>query len=241
MACASDQGYIKSATSMAAGVIALGTAEVAMQLALAFIQYRVQKRIAEHMERIANRKLALARAVHEHAKNFWPHERDYVEEMFSETKHVVVYSPGLHSPDDSARSPAFHALREIDQELGMQCLQGANSSCRRSWFHTSTSRVKADIDNFSFRFEENKTDAFNDRRFSRQYSALGLGLNVLSNINNFGNLASNAGYSNTQFIANSVNTALTGIDYVRGRMFGKDGWGSGIAQTSEQKFVTGVV
>lgn len=239
MSCATNGGYIAGATAVSNAAKAMVAADLVVQAVLAIAQYKVLEDIAKDIHDLAERKYVLAEYIHKHFKNFWPKEKGFVDYAFGEAKHEFDDVPYGTKFYDQANVQANKIDIYEAEIFNNECLIpfgewfGNNNYSTRSF--VAMTELRADAATYGFRVSENRTEALNDRRFSRQYAALGLGKDVLGNINAYTNLAGSAQLTTDQFIVGSVNSAAEAFGYIRYQIK-NDGWGNGVKQKAEEDF-----
>src|SRR5699024_5912112 len=147
-------------------------ADTAMQVALALWQRNSSASIVNMQTEIADRNTRLAENVHAHAKKFWPAERALVDDAFNE---------GKANPQYDGTSLAWAAIADSSLRTGREtwlqtmrewCLPPTR--CEDSRWRRNAELICADVISFADRQEEARADILNDRRYSRQYAALGM-------------------------------------------------------------------
>lgn len=233
MACISNAGYEAGAASQAGAIAAMAVLNAVVNAIIYEEQRRATNKITDMIEELANRKLALARYVHEHAKKFWPYEKDLVTDAFLETKHEPDYAALSTSWKQFASGGMDKMKAKYRRDVDHDCLP--NTACFQvRWMHEST-RMAMDSKSYGYRRAEARAEALNDRRFSKQYSALGLGRGILNTISTYQSLAGHLGIDNARTLAQTVNGGLQALGYVAQRLVG-DGWGSGAQQQARQQY-----
>ena len=232
-ACISDSGYIAAATDQAQAIAVATAVDIAIQVVLHKKKRDATDSITDMIEGIASRKLALAKAVHEHATEFWPCEKDLVITTMSEQRHFAEYE--VLGAEWTSATKDIHGtiMHKAYNKTAAKCSRFTNCDLYR--LHYKTALFHEDVRSYAFRHAENRADALNDSRFNKQYAALGLGRGILTTINRYQQLAGQAGASAAETMTNSINSGLAAYGYVRGQIL-ESGWGSGMRQQAIQKF-----
>lgn len=224
-ACISDSAYVSAAKDQAAAIKRQATIDAAIQVALAMYQRNSSLSIVNMQNEIADRQAKLAEQVQAHAEKFWPEEKELVDDVFSETKHVenylaagAIYGQAADSSLQSGREDWINISRTM-------CL--SPTRCEDARWSRNAQVAKADILSYSARQEEARTQILNDRRYAWQLNIIGLGKGQLGELLKYqqinGAIAGNIG----GFIEGSINSALQAYGYYSYRR-PPEGWSAGI-------------
>lgn len=215
MSCVTDAGYIDAATKAAEVIWQNGLTDIAITAALALAQREARTAIADMQAEIADRQLALAEAAHAHAASFWGEETDFVNDAFGQglaaperVPLAIGWGQFAYDANANARAAWLKASRAL-------CMPPTRCDDARWSFQTSKNVV--DTTNHALRQSENRADALNDRRYARQYSALGLGQGKLQSAKTYAAVAGAAAGSAGGMLASTINSGLELLGYARTR------------------------
>lgn len=224
--CVDNNGYIEAAREEGRAIVTQAQMDVAISSALALWQRNASTSIAGMQEEIANRRTRLAEAVADHAQKFWPYEKDLVNDTFSEAKHHPNYS-GLALPYQILTKDALRqGEKDWQRQLDRMCLP--TSKCEKARWKSLAANAEADAISFGDRQAEARAEMLNDRRFSRQYTVLGLSRNILSDARTLEEVSAVPGKSAAEILTGSINSALEAYGYFTGRRQ-QDHWGQAAA------------
>ncbi|MCM1516211.1 MAG: hypothetical protein NC080_07375 [Paraprevotella sp.] len=216
-----DAGYEHAAQRQADAMLEFAIEDVAIQTALALWKRNAASSISDMQQAIANRQTRLAEQIAAHARNFWPYEKDAVDDAFGLGKATAQYDAlSLTWGSTSDKDQQCYKDR-LDQELGYRCI--GLTSCESAIWGRNKQMVRANVMAFADREAEGRMDKLNDIRFAKQYSALALGRNHLANVPTFMNLGGAARASNSQLLNGLINSGMEALGYYRR---GTDSWGS---------------
>lgn len=212
--CVASAGYLASAIAQGSAIGAMGILDVAIFKAVSEYERNSRKSISNWQDQLANRNLKLAQDVHEHFKKFWTYEKDIVVDAFSEPEHVAPYLQTEADFKDLA-DMTFYSLR-FDKDRMMRQLCLSENDCDKARWNRKKGKFVSDVRNFGLRKAEVIAESLNDVRFSRQYSALGLGRNILGSITDYNKAASVVGANAGSILMNSINSGLEALGYAQG-------------------------
>lgn len=221
--CIGDSAYIEAAQAQKTALVANATADAAIQVALALWQRNSSKSISNMQQEIANRNMELAERVHDHAKKFWAYEKNIVDDAFGEAKHAPLYdalSIGWTTLIDGSLSKA---KSDWIKEAKKNCL--SPTACEAARWDRKAQSTRADFISFANRQAEARAESLNERRYSRQHDALGIGRGILVRSNTFANLHATSGKSAGKFLIDSINSGVQALGLVSTRD-APERWGS---------------
>lgn len=213
--CITDQGYIDAANKQADAIVQQAAEAAAITVGIAFAQRTAGNRIAGMQEEIAKRQVKLAEAIHDHAKKYWPAEKALVDDAFGLTKAEPQYVAMSASWSQMTRDSLARAKTDWIKTAKEICTYPTR--CETARWDRFAQNARADMISFANRQAEGRAETLNDRRYNWQYSALGLGRNILSNISSYQDIAARSGDSAAAILAGSINSGLTALGYYRNR------------------------
>lgn len=215
MACITNTAYIDAARAQARTIYNQAFVDTAIMAALALWQRNSSRAVAKMQEEIAKRQMALAEAVHEHAKKFWPHEKRLVEDAFAVGKYEAKYqSTGAiwrAMLTDSMRK----GLADFRQVMKENCIH--LGLCDANRWQRQTQLMGADALSFAARQEEAREQTFNDWRYGMQYNILQLGRGFIRTTMSYQDIAATMGENSAQILNSTINSALGALGYFRTR------------------------
>lgn len=213
--CVTDEGYIQAATKAAEVIWQNGLTDIAITAALALAQRDARTAIADMQNEIAERQMELAEAAQAHAAAFFGEETDFVNDAFGigvaapeRVPLAIGWGQFAYDANANARAAWLKASRSM-------CMPPTRCDDARWSFQVAKNVV--DTTNHALRQAENRADALNDRRYARQYSALGLGQGKLHSAKSFAEVAGRAGASAGSMLASTINSGLELLGYSRTR------------------------
>lgn len=210
-ACVSNAGYITAAWSQADAIVEEAAVNAAIAAALALWQRRSSEAIANMQEEIAKRQVSLAEKLHDHAKQFWAEEKEYVDDAFNNPKKTENY----FGTADGWKELTQRALSEGRfmwlTQMRAQCLPP--SRCDDARWKRFGGLFTADSMSFAARQEEIRTQALNDQRYAQQYAALAMGKGILGDSLSFQNAAGSSGLAAGGALAGLINTAAGALGF----------------------------
>lgn len=232
--CVTDEGYIKAAQEQAEAIVEEATIDTVIQTALALWQRNTSKSVSDMQNKIADDQMKMAEEVQEHAEKFWDKEKAFVDEVFGIQKAVS---------DPAGMGNAWASIAENELRSGRgkwienmrreSCL--GVTRCMDARWKREAGRTTADIMSFTARQIDARTDILNDRRYSLQYGALGLGQNKLATGMAYQSLAGFAGGTAASILEGAVNGGLALLGYMTTGPSAEDwAWGQGIQTTWEK-------
>lgn len=196
MTCIDDAAYIEQAEAQAESIIAEAVVWAAIQTAIMLAQRSARTGLADIQSKLGERRVKLAEEMLAHAKETWPEVQRYVSDAMSEAYHEPVYSETQPMLTEVDRIEDATKLR-IESVLGRLGITA--TVCDDARVGRGFATVRTDLTSHTMRSSEARAIALNDRRYSRQLAAVGLGRRVL-----------NAAMSMSQLTggANTVRTSL---------------------------------
>ena len=223
MSAVSDSAYKTGATDQGNAMVAWATVDAAIMTALALYKRSTQTSIANMQEALAKRQVALAEKVHEHAKQFWPYEIAFVNDMFGIAKTDPPYTALSASWADFLDKSHQAYRSKLVETLNDRCVY--LTACETANWNRNRQADRASIISFADRQAEGRADTMDDYRFAWQYAALGLGNGVLSDVSSYQQLAGIAGSNARGLLWDSINNGLEAFGFYRR---GTDRWGDRI-------------
>src|SRR5699024_1617296 len=159
--------------------------------ALATWQRFASTSVTELQDEIADGNVTMSEELLEHYKHFWPQEKAFVDEMFSETKPDENYIPIALTFSEYMEDAMTVGRSLWHQYLEARC--ETPSLCLDSRWRRIAGINSADAQNYALRQEESRTRALTDRWYSRRKAALALGKGVLDNMASFTSVYCSAG------------------------------------------------
>lgn len=233
MACISNSGYKAAAGAQADAIYESAIVDIAIQVVLHAAKRNATNSITGMIQNIASRKLALAQAVHDHAKKFWPCEKTLVEEAFFEQKHEPRYSDTASGWGGITDNVIYFMTDLAYKTTVKNCARMSN--CELSRLNANGAKQMADIKSYAYRYSETLADALNDSRYAKQYAAVSLSRNVLQTVEAFQALAGFAGRSAAESMTSLVSNGLTALGYYRNRAEGQS-WNDSMRMRAVQQF-----
>lgn len=234
MGCVHGDDLIKAAQDQSDAIV--HNAEIAALIngTLALWQRKSHRSIVGMQQDISQRKQDLANYVHAHAKKFWPYEKQVVQDAFSEQPHDPQYAAIASGWRNIAKKEMNAGRSEWINEMHRRCL--TPTRCEDARWKREDQRLRTDLTSFADRHAEDRADALDDRRYSRQYTVLGLGHNILNNIISYQHLAGVAGVSAAGMLSQTINSGREALGFFlpNGGNGKPDGWGSGATQKAWQ-------
>jgi hypothetical protein len=209
--CVSDAAYVKASAAQGKVILKQAIVDTAIQVGLALWQRNAKESISQMQNEIADRQMKLAEALQEHAKKFWPPEEALITDAFNEQKVTENYVAAASGWGGIAQKAVADGRAGWVLEARRTC--STPSVCEDARFQRNGVAIRTDITAFALRTEEARKDAFNDRRYERQYKLLGLGRGLIANVIGFqGNFLA-AGGTATRLLESAVNTARSMYGY----------------------------
>jgi S-adenosylmethionine synthetase len=120
--CIGDDAYKASATEQAKAIRSEAENWALTQTAIMVAQKLVDDTITDMQAGIANRRYTLAKEILEQAKQTWPKEKEFVDEVMAEAVHAADYSTvtGVIAESEAHASSAVLANR---QRRGSTCMK----------------------------------------------------------------------------------------------------------------------
>jgi hypothetical protein len=180
-----QEAYLVAAKTQADAIVYEAVQWTAIQIALMAAQRAVRGAISDMQEKLANRRMVLAEKALAHAQATWPKEAAFIAEAFAEAKHTPDYStvPAVGPEVDRTEGLGQDYLDTLLTRQGLEF-----SACDQSRGERATAQARTDLVGHAMRSAEAKSIAFNDRRYSRQLAALGMGRGRLAGGLTFGSL-----------------------------------------------------
>jgi len=213
--CVTDEGYIDAATKAAEVIWQNGITDIAITAALALAQKNARTTVADMQAEIADRQMALAEAAHAQAAAFWGEETDFVNDAFGQglaaperVPLAIGWGQYAYDANANARAAWVKASRAM-------CMPPTRCDDARWSFQVAKNVV--DTTNHALRQAESRADALNDRRYARQYAALGLGQGKLHSAKTYAAVAGLAAGSAGGMLVGTINSGLELMGYSRTR------------------------
>lgn len=221
--CVTNTDYVLASSRQAAAIVSQAKSDTAIAVALAGFQQVVTRSIADMQDEIAQRQIALAEAVHAHAKMFYVQEANLLTDVFSTPKATPEYALRLQWRE-SVDGGFTASEAEWGDYVQGECTAVLGSDVRR--FQNERALAVADVFSFAARQAEGRADALNDGRYEKQLRALGLRHGDFQGLRNAQRLASNLAGFLTDSVTATSSSALEAYGYFRqGRQ--NPQWGHG--------------
>lgn len=214
-ACITNSAYIDAATTQASAITTNATWDVGIQVAAMIAQSSLSGRINDYQMDIANQQAQLAERVLAHAKEFWPHELDMIEDAFGEAKHTTDYA-GVPNQWANIMQDTLNRSNDMWRMEAEALCRRATSCDEYRWRRFAQMNI-VDVGTFGARVAEARVDILNDRRYSRQYAALALGKGIIAEVSTYQALAGATRLSNGQIIAESINSGMAAVGFYMSR------------------------
>jgi len=227
MACVDNIAYIAYADSRAQAVINYATADVAIATALALWKRTSSSTLADLQSDLGERQYRLAERVRNHAKKFWPYETAFLNDAFGEPYATPQYSSLALSWGGYVDNALTKGRTNFLTAMKQKCI--SVTDCEDNKWKRGQQLIKADIMSHADRHAEHRADTVNDRRFSRQYSALQLGRGYLGLVPSFQDLA---GYSSLMPRGALFGTINRALQWWGSQRIGDDPW----RQTADENY-----
>lgn len=176
--CIDDAAYIKEAEDQAASIRQEATTWTAIQSALFLAQRNVSSHIADKQAELAQRRYNMAKEALEHAKKTWPFEQAFVQDAMGEGVHQPVYAPAQIMVQEVDR---VEALAAEETEKHLTRLGMTVGACDDARMKRGMAIVRTDLVANAMRSAEARAFMLNERRYSRQLGAVGMGKGKLQN------------------------------------------------------------
>jgi len=203
--CIGDAAYIGQATAQATAIVVEASLQAALQVAMLAATRYTKSAIADMEEELASRRVRLAEVALAHAKLTWAKEKAFVSETMAEGSHSANYG-----------STAI-VLNAVDREEGL-AVEGLDTRLSRMGIplgpcdESRTSRgiatARTDLVSHTMRAAEARAIALNDRRYSRQLAAVGMGRGTLQDALNMGQLSAGATAVRDSLL-NTINSGMS--------------------------------
>jgi hypothetical protein len=216
-----DAGYIGAAAETALQVVATTLIDIAIQEYVAKEQRRARKTIADMVDEMSARQMALAESIAGQASAFYPAEAAFVADAFGEAKHYSNWGAAAAGWKNFATEANAAGREAWLKESRAMCMPPTR--CDDARWSNMTAKTVVDTQNFALRKEEARTDALNDRRYARQYNAVKLGQGRVGSGASYAVVAGGIATSLSQTLGNMVNSVAPLVGYLSSRV--KDiGW-----------------
>jgi len=188
--CIEDGSYIAQATAQAASMVAEAGVWAAIQVAMMSAQRESSGAIADMEAELAGRRTGLAEELLAHAKNTWAQEASFVSSTMAVGRFSPNYADAQIMLNEAARTEtiAVRATRDNLSRLGITA-----DACDEPRVRRGMATARTDLVSHSMRSAEARAMMLNDRRFSRQYTAVGLGRGQLRDAATIGGLSGAGG------------------------------------------------
>lgn len=232
MVCVVGPVYAAAASAQAGAITKAAIADAAVSVAIMLWQKNTRKKILKDQNDLADRQVKLAEQVHAHEEKFWPKEKDFLYEFFSEPKHETDYvslpSQWVALAKQSMTLGRSDWLREMER----RCLNPTR--CEDARWKREDMRNRSDMMTFADRHSEARTNALNDNRYSKQYSALSLSKGLMNEIAGYTVAMGTARGAANNILMDSVNSVSNLVGYAASSAFqattGSARWGQGESQ-----------
>lgn len=202
--CIEDGAYAAMAASQASAITTEAVTWGAIQVALLVAQLDSSSFIADNQAALSNRRLKMAQEALDHAKNSWTYEQAFVSETMAEAKYSPEYGSVQIILNEVDRVEDL-AVDAVDQRLNKFGI--TLGTCDDSRVKRGMATARTDLVSHSMRAAEARSIALNDRRYSRQLTAVGLGRGKLQNALSLGRLGS-TGNAVRDSLINTINSGM---------------------------------
>lgn len=188
MNCIDGGAYVAQAAAQAKSIIDEARVWALIQVAMMAAQRSSASGIADIQAELNTRRVRLAEELLAHAKKAWVEKKRFVDDAMSEGYHQPVYGTAVAMVaegglrEDNAKEMTEKALAR----LGV-----TQTPCDESRIGRGMAVARTDLVSHLMRSAEARAVALNDRRWSRQLAAVGMGRGVLQNALSMGALADN--------------------------------------------------
>jgi hypothetical protein len=188
--CIDGAAYKAQATAQADSIVQEAAVWAAIQVAMMLAQRSSSGAIADMQAELASRRVVMAEEALAHAKLTWAKEKAFVDEMMAVPVFTPQYLQAQQMLNEADRVEGL-ALTGIDAALAR--LGITTTACDESRPSRGMATARTDLVSHTMRAAEARAIALNDRRYSRQLAAVGLGKGTLQNAKAMGALADGAG------------------------------------------------
>lgn len=210
-ACVTNAAYVVAAREQAEAIVREATINAAISAALALWQRNSSESMANMQEEIAKRQVEMAERIHDHAKKFWPEEKEYVEEKFNKPKYTPQYFPTSEGWKQLSNDALTTGRDGWVRQMRSMCLPPTR--CDDARWKRFAGMLNADTMSFAARQEEIRENAFNDQRYSDQYAALAMGKGILRETISFQQAAGSSGLAAAGTLTSLINTAAGALGF----------------------------
>lgn len=232
MPCVLGPSYQAAASAQAGAFTKAVAVDAAVQVALMLWQQKTRKKIIKDQNDLAKRQVVLAEQVHAHEEEFWPAEKEFLHQFFTEPEHKD------HKDEISAQwgKLAKDALKtgrgDWMKQMKHRCL--SPTRCEDARWKREEMRSRADIMTFADRHAEARKEALNDNRYSKQYAAPSLSKGLMNEIVGYTDAMATARNAANSILADTVDTVSSAIGYISSQASshytGGPRWGLGQSQ-----------
>lgn len=170
--CINDAAYVKAAQEQADSIESEAESWAAIQIALLVAQVTSSSYIADKQAELADRRYTMAKEAVEHAKKTWSYEQAFVQDTMGEAVHQPLYATAQIVMQETDRMEDL-ALEETEKHLTR--LGMTVGACDDTRMKRGMAVARTDLVAHSMRSAEARAFMLNDRRYSRQLTAVGLG------------------------------------------------------------------
>lgn len=225
MGSVSNKAYIEASEDQANAMRLQAGIDAAITAALYLWQRNASGSISDMQAQTSKRYQNLANQLHDHAKKFWPYEKEYVDDAFGLAHNDPQYSALSNTWASFLDTSNESHKKRLNETLALKCL--ATSTCEEVTWKRNYQLSRAGLISFADRHAENRADALNDQRYARQYAALKLGRGHLETAESYAAISGAAGLNRAQILTDTFDSAWTAYGLYRRRT---DNWGSDISQ-----------
>lgn len=221
--CIGDGPYIAAAGAQSALAVLETWTQIRIQKKLLEWQSDQRTQIADLRQMLADRRMLMAEQVLGHAQIGWNAERSFVNATMGEGRHSPQYAVADAS---SAAVEEAHQGADAGIDYTLAKYGMAQSECDDQRVSRGMALARTDLISHQFRAAESRAIALNDRRFSRQLTALGMGHDILDQAMTIGQLGAGREIVR-QALVGTVNSAMQMWGYASKRWGPSGGWGGG--------------
>lgn len=219
--CVDDAGYVTGATLQSAAIVADATQWAATYTAMMLWQRHTNSKIADIRQALADRRVTMAEEALVHAKLTWDKEKAFVNETMGTAKATPIYSPvfAVANAVEKVWGETDLEFDRMSNKVGLAVGQCEDN--RTAW---GMALAKSDLMANTMRSAEARATLLNDRRFSRQLAALGLGRGKLTTAMSMGSLGQAGRTAVRDVLINTINSGLSMWGYEDSRWRKTDRW-----------------
>lgn len=178
----SGNAYIKAACEQAKAIKREAVLDAIIMVAYSLFDIYVSHSITNMQQKIADAQMKLAEELHDHRKKYFPYEKKYVDDAFGIPKPCPSYAvarayiSAFYKDEEQSYKDFTSLMDYMHRDLYLADM---------NYWSDKVERSAVDIGNFALRVAEAISDALDDVRYARRYSALKLGRSMLDDVLQF--------------------------------------------------------